>query len=93
MKGKLYPVRDGGMFVHIIARAPYRATVYELEKFRCNLCGELFTASPPEHTNNVKYDESVTAMKAVLKYGAGFPFYRIDSLQDNLGVPLPSSTQ
>jgi transposase len=93
MKGKLYPVSDGGMFVHIIAQAPYQATVYELEKFRCNLCGELFTASPPTHTNNMKYDESVTAMTAVLKYGAGFPFYRIDSLQDNLGVPLPSSTQ
>lgn len=93
MKGKLYPVRDGGVFVHIIAQTPYKATVYELEKFRCNLCGELFTASPPEHTNNVKYDESVIAMTAILKYGAGFPFYRIDRLQDNLGVPLPSSTQ
>ena len=92
-KGKLYPVRECGVFVHITAQEPFKATIYELEKFRCNLCGETFTASPPEHTNNSKYDESVAAMIATLKYGSGFPFYRIGSLQSNLDVPLSTSTQ
>ncbi|HYX08271.1 MAG TPA: IS66 family transposase [Bacteroidales bacterium] len=92
-KGKLYPVKDNGVFVHITAQEPFTATIYELQKLRCNLCGEIFTAQAPEHTNNSKYDESVAAMIAVLKYGAGFPFYRIDTLQDNFGVPLPDSTQ
>ena len=32
-------------------------------------------------------------MIAVLKYGKGFPFNRIDGLQENLKVPLPASTQ
>ena len=92
-KGKLYPLGECGVFVHIIADAPFKATKYELEKLRCSLCGLTFTAAPPEHTNNLKYDESTAAMIAILKYGSGFPFYRIDTLQSNLGVPLPSSTQ
>jgi hypothetical protein len=30
---------------------------------------------------------------AVFKYGNGFPFYRMQRLQANLGIPLPASTQ
>ena len=32
-------------------------------------------------------------MLAVLRYGAGMPFYRIEGLQASLNVPLPDSTQ
>jgi len=32
-------------------------------------------------------------MIALLKYGSGLPFNRLEGLQANLGVPLPSSTQ
>jgi hypothetical protein len=32
-------------------------------------------------------------MVAVLKYGSGVPFYRIEKLQESLGIPLPASTQ
>jgi hypothetical protein len=28
-----------------------------------------------------------------LKYGAGVPFYRLEKLQQILGITLPSSTQ
>ena len=30
---------------------------------------------------------------ALLKYGAGMPFYRLEKLQQSLGLPTPSSTQ
>src|SRR5262249_3896577 len=40
-----------------------------------------------------KYDESAAAMIAQLKYGTGMPFYRLDDLEQNLGIPLPASTQ
>jgi transposase len=33
--------------VRIRGQAPVGATVYELQKLRCNLCGEIFTAAPP----------------------------------------------
>ena len=67
--------------------------VFELEKLRCNLCGEVFTAEPPEGTGTDKYDESAGAIVPLLKYGAGLPFYRMEKLQEALGVPLPASTQ
>ena len=36
---------------------------------------------------------TVASMVALLKYGNGLPFNRLDGLQENLGMPLPSSTQ
>src|SRR5260370_7993731 len=32
-------------------------------------------------------------MIALLKYGSGFPFYRLEGLQENLQIPLPAATQ
>ena len=32
-------------------------------------------------------------MIALLKYGSGMPFNRLEGLQGNLGIPLPASTQ
>jgi hypothetical protein len=40
-----------------------------------------------------KYDPSCAAMLALLRYGAGMPFYRLEGLQASLNVPLPDATQ
>ena len=40
-----------------------------------------------------KYDETAAAMIAQLKYGSGTPFYRLEQLQGQLGIPLPAATQ
>ncbi len=40
-----------------------------------------------------KYDETAAAMIAQLKYGAGTPFYRLEQLESQLGIPLPAATQ
>jgi transposase len=92
-KGKLYSLGEPGVEVHIVGRAPLEATVYELDKWRCNLCGKVFTAPLPEEAGKEKYDETAGAMVALLKYGGGLPFHRLEKLQDSLGVPLPASTQ
>ena len=39
---------EPGVLVRIKGQAPIAATVYELEKLRCNLCGDVFTAAAPE---------------------------------------------
>jgi hypothetical protein len=44
--------------VRIKGQAPIAATVYELEKLRCNLCGDVFTAAAPEEAGEEKYDET-----------------------------------
>ncbi|MBT8439140.1 MAG: transposase, partial [Gammaproteobacteria bacterium] len=92
-EGKLYKNSDPGVEVRVKGVAPLQATVYELEKLRCNLCGTIFTAPLPKEAGNKKYDTSAVAMIALLKYGSGLPFNRLEGLQANLGVPLPSSTQ
>jgi 5S rRNA maturation endonuclease (ribonuclease M5) len=40
-----------------------------------------------------QYDETTAAMIALLKYGSGMPFYRLEKLERLLGIPLPASTQ
>jgi transposase len=92
-KGKVYPQKEPRTLVRIVGQAPLAATVYELDRLRCNLCGEVFTAPEPEGIGSEKYDETTAAMIALLKYGSGMPFYRLEKLQDLKGIPLPASTQ
>ena len=40
-----------------------------------------------------KYDETAAAMIAQLKYGGATPFYRLEQLEAQLGLPLPVATQ
>jgi transposase len=92
-KGKVYLQKEPRALVRIVGQAPLAATVYELDRLRCNLCGEVFTAPEPEGIGPEKYDETTAAMIALLKYGSGMPFYRLEKLEDLLGIPLPASTQ
>ena len=92
-KGKLYELNTPGVLVRVTGQAPLAATVYELQKLRCNLCGEIYTAEAPEGVGPEKYDEHAGSMVAMLKYGSGVPFTRLEKLQANLEVPLPASTQ
>ena len=93
IKGKVYPQKEPRVLVRVIGQAPLAATVYELDRLRCNLCGEVFTAQEPEGVGPEKYDETTAAMIAMLKYGSGMPFYRLEKLEHLLGIPLPASTQ
>ena len=92
-RGKVYPLSDPGVLVRIRGQAPIDATVYELEKFRCNLCGEVYTAEAPAGVGEAKYDATAASMIASLRYGSGFPWNRLEGLQENMGIPLPAATQ
>jgi len=92
-RGKVYPQREPGVLVRIKGQAPIAATVYELEKLRCNLCGDVFTAAVPEGVGEKKYDETAASMIALLRYGSGVPWYRLQGLEKSLGIPLPVATQ
>jgi len=82
-----------GFRIRFLASPPVQALAWELEKLRCNLCGEIFTAPEPPETTDHKYDPTVGAMVPLLKYGTGVPFHRIEKLQQSFGMPLPASTQ
>ncbi len=92
-KGNVYGQKEPKVLVRIMGQAPLAATVYSLERLRCGACGQVFTAQEPEGIGPEKYDETAAAMIAQLKYGSGTPFYRLEQLQGQLGIPLPAATQ
>lgn len=92
-KGNVYGQKEPKVLVRMVGQAPLAATVYSLERLRCGACGQVFTAQEPEGVGSEKYDETAAAMIAQLKYGSGTPFYRLEQLQDQLGIPLPAATQ
>jgi len=92
-QGTVYEVSRPGVLVRITGQAPVQAKVYRLQKLRCNLCGKVFTAGAPEGVGSQKYDATAGSMIALLKYGSGLPFNRMQGLQGAPGIPLPASTQ
>jgi transposase len=92
-RGKVYRQKESATLVRFVGHAPLEATVFEMERLRCNACGEVFTADEPDAAGPAKYDETAVAMIALLKYGTGVPFKRLERLQGQLGMPLPATTQ
>ncbi len=93
LSGKVYAQKEPRALVRIVGQAPLSATVYELERLRCNACSQVFTAEEPEGIGTDKYDETAAAMIAQLKYGSGVPFNRLEQLERQMGIPLPAATQ
>jgi transposase len=91
-RGKIYQ-HEPGVLIRLIGQAPLDATVYQLEKLRCNLCGQIFTAKAPDSVGEEKYDPTAASMIAILRYGGGFPMTRLEKLEQSLGIPLPASIQ
>jgi len=92
-KGKLYKWYKDGIEIRIKGSSPLKAIVYKLEKLRCALCGKIYTAELPKEVGEDKYDAEAKSIISLLKYGSGFPFYRLENFQKSLGVPVPASTQ
>jgi transposase len=91
--GKVYCQKEPKTLVRIVGRPPLQATVFEMERLRCNGCGEVFTANEPQSAGPEKFDATSMAMTALVKYGAGMPFNRLEQLEEQLGIPFPASTQ
>jgi len=85
----LPPGRD----MRINGHALLSAVRYDLEKLRCNACGERFTAKLPEMAGEAKYSSSARAALALSRYFLSVPFYRLEAYQALVGVPVPDATQ
>ena len=92
-RGKLRPQAQPATVVTVNAQPPVGAVIHELERLRCDACGEVFTAPPPPDLPREKYDANVGALVGLLRYGTGLPFHRLARLQASVGVPLPASIQ
>ena len=47
-RGKVYRQKEPATLVRFVGHAPLEATVFEMERLRCNACGQVFTADEPE---------------------------------------------
>jgi len=92
-EGKVYCQKEPKTLVRIVGRPPLQATVFEMERLRCNGCGEVFAANEPPTAGPEKFDPTAVATTALLKYGTGMPFNRLEQLEKHLGIPFPASVQ
>src|SRR5271165_4990821 len=92
-EGRVYRQKEPKTLIRIVGQAPVKATVFEMERLRCNACCQMFTAEEPANLGTDKYDTTAVAMIALLKYGTGMPFNRMERLETQLGIPLPAATQ
>jgi transposase len=92
-RGKVNELKQPAPILRIVGQPPLGATCWDCARLRCGACGHLYTARAPEEAKGEKYDETAVSMIAIVHYGAGMPFHRLDRLQRNLDTPLPASTQ
>ncbi len=95
-RGKLYKYEPARL-LRISGSTAFTPVEHLSERLRCNACGEFFTADlPPEvkadGSRDQKYGYSARSIMGINKYFAGSPFYRQESLQSLLGMPISAST-
>jgi Transposase IS66 family len=90
-RGRLYRLPPG-VEMRREGNALLSAVRYELAKVRCSACGQIFTASVPEEAGAEKYTGRARAVLALARYYLGVPWYRLESFQALVGVPVPDAT-
>ena len=90
--GKLYQFRPSTI-IRIKGSQIGCADRYIIEKLRCSLCGEIFSAKSPEDMGTEKYDASFVAQIGIQKYFMGMPAFRQDCYHSFIELPLPHTTQ
>lgn len=91
--GKLYDLKKPAQLLWLTGAAPIQGDLVACQRLRCGSCGVVFTAAAPEKVRASKHDPSAGSMIALLRYGSGFPFHRLQRLQEALGIPLAASVQ
>src|SRR3984885_4616769 len=91
-EGRVYRQKEPKTLIRIVGQAPLKATVFGMERLRCNGCCQMFTAAEPPGVGTDKYDSTPVAMIALWKYGTGVPFSRMERLETQLGLPVGCKT-
>src|SRR5947209_889812 len=60
-RGTVY-AKTPGVLVRITGQPPLAARIYELQKLRCHLCGQVFTAPAPAEAGQRKYAATAGSM-------------------------------
>lgn len=91
-QGRLYDLNEPKILLQFTGQPLIAATQFEREVLRCWSCQERYTAPLPGGVKEERYDATADATIALMKYGAGLPFYRQSGVQAMCGVPLSEAT-
>jgi transposase len=92
-KRKVYRLSEPAALVRITGMAPLGATVYECDRLRCNLCGEVFTAPAPTGVREQKHDETATSgWPAQVRHAIAIQPHREATAGPGLPLPAERST-
>src|ERR1700735_3319445 len=70
-RGKVYCQKEPATLVRFVGHAPLEATVFEMERLRCNGCGQIFKADEPNAAGPAKYRGTGGGVIRPVKNGAG----------------------
>lgn len=95
-KGRLNKY-EPATFIRITGQAPLLAEKHIMEQLRCSLCLQLFSAELPEDVledgaRAQRYGYSARSLMVISRFYMGNPYYRQESLQSLLGMPVTAST-
>jgi transposase len=90
--GRLYELKEPTSLLQFIGQPLIQATNYEREVLRCAKCQQRYVAPLPKGVAEERYDATCDATIALMRYGAGLPWYRQAGLQAMGGVPLSEAT-
>ena len=93
LKGKVYRLKEPAVRVRIVGQSAGAGGGVRVGAAALQLMPGSVRRAAAAGMGEDKRDETAASMMALLKYGSGVPFYRLEGLQANLGVPLPRSTQ
>lgn len=94
--GKLYKY-EPAVLLRVTGNAPLSCHRHVAQQYRCNSCGEIYTANLPEHVTadgprDQQYGYSARSVMCISKYFAGSPFYRQENINGLLGTSISAST-
>ena len=92
-EGLVRLLKEQAKIIRVLAQPMFPATLFNLEQYRCGRCGEVFTAPAPSQAGSSKYDPNVGCQLGIMHYEYGVPMLRLQTVQQNLGVPMPIGTQ
>jgi len=92
-EGLVRLLKEPAKIIRVLAQPMFPATLFNLEQFRCSRCREVFTAPAPREAGLSKYDPNVGCQMGIMHYEYGVPMLRLQTVQQNLGVPMPIGTQ
>lgn len=94
------PCLCGGVFgsqtflesLQFVALPPIQVVVNQCECVRCSSCNLVRRAKLPDSAAK-RHHPTAISMVALMKYGSGFPFYRMETFMGYFGLALRASTQ